>query len=362
MTIQEVNYAEMTDDEMMNIDDSDYQLEDENTQKTNESDNEEEELDADVEFTDEIEESDDEESESQEESEDKDAEEEEDSTQEESSEDGPDETGQVAEESDEEPNSEVLAPLRANGKDLKLNSVAELRNLASMGANYSLKMQQLKPHLKLLKTLEKNGLLEDDKINHLISLTQGDKHAISKLLKDSDIDPDYMDLPDSDSNYEATDHIIPESEIALDEVLDEISSSDFYSTTMDILGNKWDADSRAVIASNPQSVRTMHDHVENGMYAKISAEVERQRMLGNLNTHNDLQAYDLIGQQMQEAGAFNPTADSGSTANRKAQRKAAGSTKNRGSTKKTPKKAISEYDILNMSDDEIEALSVPGLT
>ena len=358
----DVNYTEMTDEELMNVDDSGFQ----SIQDTDDSApvvdldlaKEPEEKPEVVEPDEEN--SEDEEIKSQDQSENKDELETEEPTTEDKVQDSPDEKDETVEE-DTDFRAETLAPLKANGKELKLNSVEELRNLASMGANYSLKMQKLKPHLKLLKTLEKYDLLDEDKVNYLISLTKGDKGAISKLLADSDIDPAYMDLPESDT-YKADDYTIPDSELALDEVLDNIKTSEHYSTTMEILGNVWDEQSRSTIAANPQSVQTIHDHVVNGMYSKIWGEVERQRMLGNLTSQTDVQAYDIVGEAMQEQGMFNPTAESSSDSVRKAKRKAAGSTKNLGKGKGTKAKSKTEFDIFSMSDEEIEALSIPGIT
>ena len=357
---EQKNFAEMTDEELMNIDDSEFTLDGtEEPSKDSDTNDEPEEVD--------------------------DAQEEEAEPNSNSNEKAEDSSENTANDEVEEPDepeveetqdtqvvespnsdstdalSEALAPLKANGKELKLNSIEELRNLASMGSNYSLKMQKLKPHLKMLKTLDKHDLLNEDKINHLIALTKGDKGAISKLLSDSDIDPNYMELPEP-TDYQADDYSIPDSELALDEVLEEIKDSEHYSTTMHILGNVWDDASRTNVANNPQAVKTIHEHVENGMYSKIWDEVERQRMLGNLNSMTDVEAYDTVGQAMQEQGAFNPTKDdSGSDAKRKARRKSAGSTKNLGKSRKKTK-TITEFDIFNMSDEEIEALTMPGLT
>ena len=354
-----VNYAELSDEELMNIDDTEFSVVDENkensgnepTEKVKDDKNEEvvEELQKAIETP-------------QEEEEEKvktntEVEEVEENIEEE------EEEPKVEDKEDKDKEDDVvveaLAPLKANGKELKLNSIEELRNLASMGANYSLKMQKIKPHLKLLKTLDKYDLLDEDKINHLIALTKGDKSAISKLLKESDIDPEYLDITDSE-DYKAKNYVIPENELALDEVLDEIKTSEYYPTTMDILGNQWDEASRKIVASNPQAVKTIHSQVENGMFSKIWEEVERQRILGNLGSMSDVEAYNAVGQAMQEQGAFNPTKDSGSNAKRKARRKSAGMTKNLGKPK-AKTKSLDDYDIMRMSDEEIEALTVPGI-
>ena len=355
------NYAELTDDEMMNIDDSAFVAAPDNELPA--SDGGEEEGTQEEGTTPEAAtvEAKDEEVKPQDQPEAKDESQEETQNQEEESQDESVEEEEVTPE-DLDFRAETLAPLKANGKELVINSIEELRNLASMGANYSKKMQTLKPHLKLLKTMDKHDLLTEESVNYLISLTKGDKNAISKLLSDSDLDPNYMELPEATDDYQADDYTIPDNELALDAVLEELSSSEHYATTMDILGNQWDQQSRETVAANPQAVKTIHDQVQSGVYAKISAEVERQRMLGNLTSQSDVEAYDAVGQAMQEQGHFNPTPDSGSDASRKAQRKAAGAARNLGQGKAKKPKQLSEFDIFNMTDKEIEALTVPGLT
>ena len=64
----------------------------------------------------------------------------------------------------------LLAPFKANGREISVKSVDDAVTLMQMGANYNKKMAALKPSLKLMKLLENNGLLSEEKISYLIEI------------------------------------------------------------------------------------------------------------------------------------------------------------------------------------------------
>ncbi len=118
----------------------------------------------------------------------------------------------------------LLTPFKANGRDIAVNSVDDAIQLMQMGANYGKKMAGLKPNLKLMKLLENNGLLSEEKLSYLIDLDKKSPEAISKLVKDSGLDP--MDLDtDKASAYKQTTYTVDEREIELDTVLDDIQGT-----------------------------------------------------------------------------------------------------------------------------------------
>jgi len=94
-----------------------------------------------------------------------------------------------AEASAEDFMKEITAPFRANGKDMQIDSVEDVRKLMQMGANYNKKMAAIKPNLKFIKMLENNDLLNEESISYLIDLQKKDPAAIKKLLKDSGTNP-----------------------------------------------------------------------------------------------------------------------------------------------------------------------------
>lgn len=197
----------------------------------------------------------------------------------------------------------LMAPFKANGKELQVQSVDDAISLMQMGANYNKKMAALKPNLKMLKLLENNGLLNEEKISFLIDVEKKNPAAISKLVKDSGLDPLDMDVS-KDSDYQAKTYTVDDRELELDRVLEDIQDSSAYNKTIEVVTNKFDGKSKQVVADNPQLLKVINDHIERGIYDQISTEVERERMLGRLNGLSDLEAYRQVGDAIQARGGF----------------------------------------------------------
>ena len=198
----------------------------------------------------------------------------------------------------------VMAPFKANGKDFKVDSVDDVIQLMQMGANYNKKMASLKPVLKLVKMLENNGLMNEEKINFLIDVSKGNQNAVSKLVTDGKLDPVDLDA-DKASAYRPSSYRVDDREIDLETVMDEIKDSPKYGQLVTVVGDTWDAASKRVIADNPELLRIIHTSMENGVYDLISSEIEKERVLGRLNGVSDLQAYRQIGDALHARGAFN---------------------------------------------------------
>ena len=197
----------------------------------------------------------------------------------------------------------LFAPFKANGKDLQVATVDEAVTLMQMGANYNKKMAALKPNLKLMKLLENNGLLSEEKLSFLIDLEKKNPDAIGKLLKDGGIDP--LDLnAENASDYKPHTYNVDDRELELDTILGELQDSPSYNRTLDVVSNKWDGASKQVIAQQPQLLKVINDHISNGVYDLISTEIERERMFGRLNGLSDLEAYRHVGDAIQARGGF----------------------------------------------------------
>lgn len=266
----------------------------------------------------------------------------------------------------------LMAPFKANGKDVQVESVDDAIALMQMGANYNKKMAAMKPNLKLLKLLEKNGMLSEDKISFLIDVQNKNPGAINKLVMDSGIDPMDIDA-DKAGEYKQTTYTVDDQEVDLDTVLDELSGSQSYTRTLDIVGNKWDSASKGIVAKHPQLLKVINDHVDRGIYDLISTEMERERMLGRLNGLSDIEAYRQVGDAMEAKNKFNhlnagssqaqrkqgqhsktftPKAKAQESEDLKNKRRAASSTQASSNSKTS-----SEFNFLAMSDAEFEKLA-----
>lgn len=267
----------------------------------------------------------------------------------------------------------VMAPFKANGKEMRVKTPEEVRQLMQMGANYNKKMASLKPNLKLMKTLENNNLLNEEQINYLVDLTKGNTEAIQKLMKDSGVDPLEFDQQ-SEKEYRPKSYTADDREVELDSVLDEIKETPKYSETINVVSNKWDDASKQLIAENPQVLKIINEHMHNGVFEQVTAEVERERAFGRLTGISDIEAYKQVGDALEERNGLSTQKSSDTETKRsekqtvakktlssekskedpklKEKKRAASSTKSSGSNGKKQ----ADYNPLAMSDDEFEKM------
>lgn len=263
----------------------------------------------------------------------------------------------------------VMAEFKANGTTIKVKSGEDAIQLMQMGANYHKKMAGLKPSLKTLKLLENHGLLDETKLNYLIDLSLKKPEAITQLLKDSNIDPMDIDLK-GDEDYVPNRRTVNDTELVLDEVLESISQTPSYNKTLTVLGDEWDATSRDTIAKNPEFIRTINTHMENGIYDQVANAVAYERSLGKLTGVSDFDAYHQMGSHMNENKLFQGMSEPGpqnqqkvdkslkvpetpeQTKQRKERKHAASPTRR----KKTPT-GDKKYNPLEMSDEDFTKIN-----
>lgn len=257
----------------------------------------------------------------------------------------------------------LLAPFKANGKEVQVESVEDAIQLMQMGAGFNKKMAALKPNLKLLKMLDNNGLLQEDKLSFLIDLEKKDPNAIKKFIQESKIDPDELTTDDGDVDYKPNTYTVSDSELALDEVLENIKSTPSYQKTVDVVSNKWDQSSRETIVKNPQAIQLINDHMENGIYDQIMPVVERERMLGRLSGLSDIEAYRQVGDQLHAQGKFGnpePTPEQSTEPKPKPQANPKVTKRKRAAAQPSSKAASnqlpSDFNLLALSDAEFEKM------
>mgnify|MGYP006102500011 CR=1 FL=1 len=263
----------------------------------------------------------------------------------------------------------MLAPFKANGKNMTVENIDDMRKLAQMGANYNKKMAAMKPSMKVLKMLEKADLLEGDKLNFLIDLHKGDPDAIKKLVRDSKIDTDTLSMDEELNDYKPSDNSVADKEVELDTVIDSIKDTESYTRTLKVVGSEWDDSSKRIVADQPDLIRVINDQIASGVFDRISNEVEKERVFGRLEGISDIEAYRLQGEKMEAAGEFKdaeqaPTDDASEKAaaaklvkktkdaERIAKRKALKGTKRLSS--KPGKRNDKDFSPLNLSDADFE--------
>lgn len=190
---------------------------------------------------------------------------------------------------------QVMKPFKANGREIQLRTPEEAIRLMQMGAGYGRKLQDMQPHLKTLRMLEKNNLLDQEKLGFLIDINSKNPEAIKKLIKDSGIDPLDLNMDDN-ANYRPTDHSVSDNEVAFAEALKDVSSQPGGRDTIQHINSTWDQKSKEFLWSNPEVLAVIQDQRANGIYDAITAEIDRKKMLGEIApTVPFLEAYKIAG-------------------------------------------------------------------
>lgn len=193
---------------------------------------------------------------------------------------------------------EVMKPFKANGREIKLNTPEEAIRLMQMGAGYGRKLQDLQPALKTLRMLEKADLLDEGKLSFLIDINNKNPEAIKKLIADSGIDPLELNIGDNVS-YTPTNHSVSDKEMAFRDVLTTVQSATGGKETIEEVNRTWDQESKAALWDNPQLLGIIQSQRETGVYAQITAEIDRQKLLGLMSTTTPfLQAYKQAGDRL----------------------------------------------------------------
>lgn len=193
---------------------------------------------------------------------------------------------------------QVMTPFKANGRTIELKSPEEAIRLMQMGAGYGRKIQDLQPVLKTVRMLEKNNLLDENRLSFLIDINNKNPEAIKKLIKESGIDPLDLNMEDNVS-YRPTNHSVSDTEVAFADAVRDLSSHEAGNETLRIINTTWDKTSKQMLGDEPRLLSVIQTQRDNGLYDQISAEVDRQKMLGLIPPSTPfIHAYKLAGDQL----------------------------------------------------------------
>lgn len=261
----------------------------------------------------------------------------------------------------------LTKPFKANGREFQVTNPNDMIALMQKGLNYSKKMEEIKPNLNLIKTLEQYGLTDESKLSYLIDLHNKKPEAIAKLIKDSEIDLYEFDTEQAEQ-YVPQNKVVHKSQ--LEEVISEVvDANPEFNSVLNSIYTDWDNQSKQAVINNPNILRLLSEQQTNGIYDKIMNIMEYEKAVGRLDGVAYLQAYGeiedrLLGgstegqasqqsqQSQQQAQAFtaprpNQTNNSSNTSEQK--RKVASPSTN------TAKPSTEVIDLLKMSDEELIA-------
>lgn len=196
----------------------------------------------------------------------------------------------------------IMAPFKASGRQMQVNSPEEVIALMQRGVDYTQKMQALQPNLKLMKMLENNGLLNAEKLSHFIDLEKKDPAAIAKFLKDKEVDPLDLDMSE-ETQYKPGNHTVSDEEMRFNSVLEDVQSTPTGRETIHIIDKQWDRTSQGRVFKEPQILKLIDTHREQGLYDQIVSEMDRLKLLGVIPENTVfLDAYKSVGDELHNNG------------------------------------------------------------
>ena len=186
---------------------------------------------------------------------------------------------------------------KANGKDYEFTSqelIEQFPKVFGQAMDYTKKMQIIKPWRKTIDALDAAKLSHED-VSLMIDVFKGDKSAISEVIKRTGIDT--LDLDTDEVNpYVAKNYGRDDQALAIQDVVDSISSDPEYVTTHTILSKEWDDSSWGVVAQSPEMIRLLHQDVKSGMYQQLQPLAEKFKVF-SAGTKSDLDCYKEAAQQ-----------------------------------------------------------------
>lgn len=214
-----------------------------------------------------------------------------------------DKTEKTESESDEEEQPVQKRKYKANGREFEFTDdeiFNQFGQVFGQAMDYTRKMQQIKPWRKTIDAIEEAKLSHDD-VTLAIDVLRGDKAAIAAVLKRTGVDA--LEIDTDNNSYVPKDYGRNDTELAIKEIVEEISGDPEYAITYDLLEKQWDEKTRIEFAKNPDMIRQLHIDVKSGMFDTIAPIMHKMKVYDG-GRASDLDYYKMAAQQY-----FNEQAD-----------------------------------------------------
>lgn len=214
-----------------------------------------------------------------------------------------DKTEKTESESDEEEQPVQKRKYKANGREFEFTDdeiFNQFGQVFGQAMDYTRKMQQIKPWRKTIDAIEEAKLSHDD-VALAIDVLRGDKAAIAAVLKRTGVDA--LEIDTDNNSYVPKDYGRNDTELAIKEIVEEISGDPEYAITYDLLEKQWDEKTRIEFAKNPDMIRQLHIDVKSGMFDTIAPIMHKMKVYDG-GRASDLDYYKMAAQQY-----FNEQAD-----------------------------------------------------
>ena len=195
----------------------------------------------------------------------------------------------------------LFEPIKSSGREIKMRNVEHIKNYIQMGDDYNKKMHELKPYMKSLRNLKANKLIgedtSDERLNFLIELDQMKPEAIKRLIADSGMDiyelqDEEKYSPEEAKKYKPTNKMVSDAEFAIEDAIKNISGSESFDKTIEVMTETFDEKSRDIIAENPSYIKSLNHDIANGSYDVVMDEVKYARDMKMIpDEMSDIEAY-----------------------------------------------------------------------
>ncbi len=210
-------------------------------------------------------------------------------------------TNNTEKQSDEvvQPTQEILK-VKANGQDYEFTldeMKSQFGSIFAKAQDYTKKTQALKEYRKTIDIVQNAGLSDND-LNLFADVLKGDKDAIAAVLKRTGVDA--LDLDVENVNYAPKNYGRNDTELAIKDIVDDISADKEYVITHNILEKQWDSKSREKFIEDPNMIKGLHIDVKSGLYDKLNPIMQKLKIYDGA-TRSDLDYYFMAHKQFMDS-------------------------------------------------------------
>ena len=194
-----------------------------------------------------------------------------------------------------QPTQEILK-VKANGQEYEFTldeMKSQFGSIFAKAQDYTKKTQALKEYRRTIDIVQNAGISDND-LNLFADVLKGDKEAIATILKRTGVDA--LDLDVENVNYAPKNYGRNDTELAIKDIVDDISADKEYVITHNILEKQWDSKSREKFIEDPNMIRGLHIDVKSGLYDKLNPIMQKLKIYDG-NSKSDLEYYFMAHDQ-----------------------------------------------------------------
>ena len=194
-----------------------------------------------------------------------------------------------------QPTQEILK-VKANGQEYEFTldeMKSQFGSIFAKAQDYTKKTQALKEYRRTIDIVQNAGLSDND-LNLFADVLKGDKDAIAAVLKRTGVDA--LDLDVENVNYAPKNYGRNDTELAIKDIVDDISADKEYVITHNILEKQWDSKSREKFIEDPNMIKGLHIDVKSGLYDKLNPIMQKLKIYDG-NSKSDLEYYFMAHDQ-----------------------------------------------------------------